>query len=57
MIVTSMLDIDGRSQELGAVAHLTKPLSPEKMTEVLSAALAGSASRACDVPMPERRTA
>ena len=59
VIVTSMLDIDSRGQELGVVAHLTKPLSPERMTEVLSAALAGSAHRAAELPVTqtERRTA
>ncbi|MFN7917823.1 MAG: ATP-binding protein [Vicinamibacterales bacterium] len=59
VIVTSMLDIDQRGEELGVVAHLTKPLSPERMTEVLSAALAGQAHAAREVPvsLDERRTA
>ena len=54
-----MLDIDERGEELGVVAHLTKPLSPERMTEVLSAALAGSTHAAREVPVSliDRRTA
>ena len=59
VIVTSMLDVDDRGEELGVFAHLTKPLNPERMTEVLSTALAGSAHAAREVPLPltERRTA
>ncbi|MFN8066729.1 MAG: ATP-binding protein [Vicinamibacterales bacterium] len=59
VVVTSMLDIDSRSLELGAIAHLTKPLSPERMVEVLTSVLSGFAKPACEVPviMAERRTA
>ncbi|MGE3958510.1 MAG: ATP-binding protein [Vicinamibacterales bacterium] len=61
VIVTSMLDTDSRGEELGVVAQLTKPLSPEQMTEVLTAALSGRAiprdGRLDAVDLLERRTA
>jgi signal transduction histidine kinase/ActR/RegA family two-component response regulator len=50
VIVSSMLDVELRSLELGAAAHLTKPLDAERLVNTVRAALAADESQVAAQP-------
>jgi len=52
VVVSSMLDVELRSLDLGAVAHLTKPLDAELLVSTVREALAGQAAVESSSPEP-----